>query len=180
MSLSEPRWPRRGFGRILLASVFLTGLAGLSACQVRPLYSSSGQSAEALKSIEISEARDRVEQEVRNSLIFLLAGGAGEPANPVYRLELTVTNRLMGVLYDSSTDLAAAGRVVVKADFNLIEIASGKTIRSGNRAAVALVDLPNQEFAKLRAVRDAESRAARELAEIIRADLSAAVAAERP
>ncbi len=83
------------------------------------------------------------------------------------------------MLFDSSTDLAAAGRVEVKADFNLIEIATGKTIRSGNRAAVALVDLPNQEFAKLRAVRDAESRAARELAEIIRADLSAAVAATK-
>ncbi|WP_149739013.1 LPS assembly lipoprotein LptE [Rhizobium sp. RU20A] len=163
--------------RAFLAAALAVSLASLSGCQVRPLYSSDGQTAEALKSIVISEARDRVEQEVRNSLIFLLAGGAGEPANPAYRLELTVTNRLVGVLFDSSTDLAAAGRVVVKADFNLIETATGKTIRSGNRASVALVDLPNQEFAKVRAIRDAESRAARELAEIIRADLSAAVAA---
>lgn len=178
MSSSEPR-SRRLRRRTLLVATLLVAATNLSACQVRPLYSSNGQTAEALKSIEISEARDRVEQEVRNSLIFLLGGGAGEPNNPAYRLELTVTNRLIGVLFDSSTDLAAAGRVEVKADFNLIEIATGKTIRSGNRAAVALVDLPNQEYAKLRAVRDAESRAARELAEIIRADLSAAVAATK-
>ena len=177
--MSSSNAHRRRSGRSVLLAMLAVATVSLSACQVRPLYSTSGETTEALKSIEISEAKDRVEQEVRNSLIFLLGGGAGEPTTPAYRLELTVTNRLIGVLFDSSTDLAAAGRVAVKADFNLIENSTGKTIRSGNRAAVALVDLPNQEFAKLRAVRDAESRAARELAEIIRADLSAAVAATK-
>jgi LPS-assembly lipoprotein len=37
----------------------------------------------------------------------------------------------------------------------------------------AQVDLPQQEFAKIRATRDAENRAARELAEIIRTDIAA-------
>ncbi len=44
------------------------------------------------------------------------------------------------------------------------------------RQVVALVDFPVQEFAKLRAVRDAENRASREMAELICADLSAALA----
>ncbi|KSV64789.1 hypothetical protein N185_34665 [Sinorhizobium sp. GW3] len=150
----------------------LTALAG---CQVRPLYSDPVGTSTALAAIEISEATDRVEQEVRNALIFLAAGGQGEPVNPQYHLALTVTHRSMGVLYDQAKDRAGAGRIVVKADYNLTKIGTGETIKSGNRTAVALVDFPVQEFAKVRAVRDGENRAAKELAELIRADIAAAL-----
>lgn len=160
------------------------GLAGLSllliaGCQVRPLYSAgpSGAPATALASIGISEARDRVEQRVRNALIFLTSGGKGEPATPEYQLALTVSHQTTGVLFDerNDNDTASAGRLVVEADYNLTRVDSGKTIKSGHRKAVALVDFPVQEFAKLRAIRDAENRASQELAEIIRADLAAAL-----
>jgi LPS-assembly lipoprotein len=150
----------------------LTALAG---CQVRPLYSDSVGTSSALAAIEISDADDRVEQEVRNALIFLVAGGQGEPTNPQYHLALNVTNRAMGVLYDQAKDRAGAGRIVVKADYNLTKIGTGETIKSGNRSAVALVDFPVQEFAKVRAIRDGENRAAKELAELIRADIAAAL-----
>ncbi len=62
------------------------------------------------------------------------------------------------------------------ADYNLGRSDSGETIRSGRRQVVALVDFPVQEFAKLRAIRDAENRAARELAELLSADVAAALA----
>jgi LPS-assembly lipoprotein len=54
-------------------------------------------------------------------------------------------------------------------------VGTSTAIKSGNRTAVALVDFPVQEFAKLRAVRDGENRAAKELAELIRADIAAAL-----
>ena len=117
----------------------------------------------------------QVEQQVRNALVFLTSGGAGEPANAQYKLALNVTSESMGVLYDQESDTAGAGRIVVMADYNLTRVDTGETVRSGNRSAVALVDFPEQEFAKVRAARDAENRAARELAEIIRADLAAAL-----
>ncbi|MCV9967370.1 LPS assembly lipoprotein LptE [Pararhizobium sp. BT-229] len=155
----------------------LGALAVLAACQVKPLYSDGpqGKPAKALASIEISEADNRVEQEVRNALIFLTSGGAGEPANPEYKMALNVTSDVMGVLYDQESDTAGAGRVVVKADYNLTRADTGETVRSGNRSAVALVDFPEQEFAKVRAKIDAEKRASKELAEIIRADIAAAL-----
>lgn len=172
MSLSDKA---RGATRLVAFAAILTAIAG---CQVRPLYSegAAGAPAKKLASIEISEAGDRVAQEVRNRLIFLVAGGAGEPANPEYKLALTVTSTVTGVLYKTDeADTADAGRVTVSADYNLSRADTGQTVRSGNRVAVALVDFPDQEFAKLRAIRDAENRAARELAEIIRADLAAAL-----
>lgn len=157
-------------------------LAALAGCQVKPLYSDGpqGKPAKALASIEISEADDRVEQDVRNALIFLTSGGAGEPANAQYKLALNVTSKIQGVLYDQNTkddntDTASAARVVVMADYNLTRADTGETVRSGNRTAVSLVDFPGQEFAKVRAARDGEKRAAKELAEIIRADLAAAL-----
>ena len=160
---------------VLLASVCLA----LSGCQVRPLYAdgASGAPARALGAIEISEATDRVGQQVRNALIFLTSGGAGEPAQPEYNLALTVTSETRNVLYDkrNDRDMAAAGRVIVRADYNLTRAKTGETVRSGNRTAIALVDFPVQEFAKLRAIRDGQDRAAKELAEVIRADLAAAL-----
>lgn len=175
MSLSDRAGARIRSIPVLAGVLLLTALAG---CQVRPLYSDPVGTSTALAAIEISDADDRVEQEVRNDLIFLVAGGQGEPVNPQYHLALEVTTRAMGVLYDQDkdrVDRASAGRIVVKADYNLTKIGTGETIKSGNRTAVALVDFPVQEFAKLRAVRDGENRAAKELAELIRADIAAAL-----
>ncbi|OLP60396.1 hypothetical protein BJF93_15750 [Xaviernesmea oryzae] len=172
--------------RLAVTALSLASLALVSSCQVRPLYADgpSGVSSVALASIGIAPAPDRVTQQVRNRLIFLLAGGMGEAANPQYKLAMSVGNKTEGVLYDqrdsrdTNSDMATAGRVVVTADFNLTRVSDGKTIASGKRSAVALVDFSVQEFSKLRAIRDGQDRAAREVAETIRADLAAALARE--
>jgi len=154
------------------AIVCLPLLLAAGGCQVRPLYATDSGTDAALKSIAFSEADDRVELEVRNQLIFLTAGGAGEPANPEYEVDLNVVTRKVGVLLDLSTDLPRAGRIVLRADYTLKRKSTGEVLRTGRRSTVALVDFPGQEYAKLRATRDAENRAARELAELIRADLA--------
>lgn len=178
MSSSDRAGPRFRSLPVLAGAVLLTALSG---CQVRPLYSDgpTGSTAAALASIEISEPDDRVEQEVRNALVFITSRGAGEPVNPLYHLALNVSHRTMGVLFDQTDDddddQPGAGRTVVKADYNLTKTATGETVASGTRTAVALADFPDQEFAKVRAVRDAQNRAAKELAEIIGADIAAAL-----
>jgi LPS-assembly lipoprotein len=152
---------------LLLAIPFIAG-----GCQVRPLYAVDSQAETALKSIEFSDAEDRVGQRVRNELIFLTSGGAGEPSDPAYDVDLKVKTRNIGVLLEMSSDTPRAGRIEVKADFTLKKRATGEALKTGHRTAVALVDFPTQEFARIRAIRDAENRAARELAELIRADLA--------
>jgi len=158
----------------VLAGVALAGV--LAGCQVRPLYSTAAGTEGKLASVSISEATSRVEQQVRNDLIFFFGGGAGEAQNPVYHLEMDVNVRTVGVLNDAARDTARAGRVTVSADYNLTKADTGETLASGKRSAVAMVDFPTQEFAKLRAIRDAENRSARELAELIRADVASALA----
>lgn len=175
MSLSDVRYPGvrySGLGRLLLAAAGLSALLLASGCQVKPLYATSSDTAAAMVSIDFSEADDRVELEVRNNLVFMAGGGAGEPPNPEYDVDFNVTTRYVGVLLDLSTDLPRAGRIELRADFTLKRHATGEILKTGKRRAVALVDYPNQEFAKIRATRDAENRAARELAELMRADIA--------
>ncbi|GMB83285.1 LPS assembly lipoprotein LptE [Shinella zoogloeoides] len=158
----------------VLAGIALAGV--LAGCQVRPLYSTTAGTEGKLASVSISEATSRVEQQVRNDLIFFFGGGAGEARNAVYHLEMDVSVRTVGVLNDAIRDTARAGRVTVSADYNLTKADTGETLASGKRSAIAMVDFPTQEFAKLRAIRDAENRGARELAELIRADVASALA----
>lgn len=144
----------------------------LASCQVRPLYDDTAATRENLGAIAYSDADDQVELEVRNQLIFMTGGGAGEPVAPQYRVDLKVDSDLTGVMLEQSSDTARAGRVTVSADYTLERLSDNTVLKAGHRQAVSLVDFPAQEFAKLRAVRDAENRAARELAELIRADLA--------
>jgi LPS-assembly lipoprotein len=156
----------------MLAAVGLPLLLLIGGCQVRPLYATDGRTEQALKSVAFSEAETRVELQLRNDLIFLASGGAGEPENPEYDVQMKVVERNVGVLLDLTTDLPRAGRIVLKADFTLKRTATGEILKSGHRSAVALVDFPGQEYARIRATKDAEDRAAKELAELIYADLA--------
>lgn len=158
-----------------LAAALIMVAASLSACQVRPLYATSSSVDEGLSSIAFSEAGDRVGQEVRNQLVFMTGRGAGEPENPAYEVELAVKSRTIGVLLEMSSDIPRAARVVVSADYELRKAGEDAVIKTGHRQSVALVDVSAQQFASIRAVRDAENRAARELAELIRADLAATI-----
>jgi LPS-assembly lipoprotein len=161
-------------------------LVSLAACQVRPLYSDVSPNAAgvstpaALKSVAIEEATTRYGQEVRNHMIFLLAGGAGEPANPVYKLDLGVTSQTIStasIQVDANgTGQPTAGGIVLTSLYVLKDATTGATVASGKRAVTASFDRPSQQFAAGRAQRDAENRAARELAELVRLALASDLA----
>lgn len=169
---SEPKKPLR---RAALIALALAGASLLSACQVRPLYDSEGATAARLGSISFSEASTRVGQEVRNRLIFLTSGGAGEPATADYDVDLKVSSSVSKLLLIDSSDTARAAKVTVSATYSITRNSDSQILKSGRRSAVALVDYSIQEFANTRAVLDAEDRAAKELAELVRADIATAL-----
>lgn len=158
---------------VTLGAVALA-LVALSGCQVRPLYADG---AGAQRAIAISEPRHRVEQLVRNELVFIFGGGAGEPTNPVYRMKLLVTSRLQGVLPSGGDDEFTAARVVVDAKYTLTSVATDEVVLTGERSAVAQLDNPAQHYGTTRAIHDAENRAAREAAQFVNADIAGKLAA---
>ncbi len=162
-------------GRRAAVGIIIASAALLSSCQVRPLYSESSGVTAKLSSVGFSEATSRVEQEVRNRLIFIAGRGAGEAENPEYEAEIHVRSSVTDTLLVQSSDTARAGRVTVSVDYTLRSTKDSQVIKAGNRYATALLDYPGQEFAKQRAVRDAENRAAREAAEFVGLDIAAAL-----
>ncbi|PHR23818.1 MAG: hypothetical protein COA37_07440 [Hoeflea sp.] len=148
----------------------MLGLGLLAGCQAQPLYGSmQGQQ----QSISVSEADSRVEQVVRNELVL---GFGGEQHNTAYTLDLTVTSATAGLLPGGIDNEFSAARTTVTAAYVLKSASTGETVKSGSRFVDAQVDLPSQNFAQERAKLEAEDRAARQVAGLVRADIAAALA----
>lgn len=149
-----------------------------AACTVRPLYATSdattastGGAAAALSSIAIEPVDDRVSQEVRNALIFRLHGGRGEPTTARYNLRLNVlsTTTALASRQITTVDQEPTARIAtLTSSYELRETTTRKIVSRGSRAMTSSFDVPVQQFAADRAERDAENRAARELAELLR------------
>jgi LPS-assembly lipoprotein len=154
--------------KAIAVSAVLVSAGLLASCQVRPLYGSMGAD-NISETIAISEPVSRLEQKVRNELVFMLYGGEGEPANAVYQLQLHVTSTSASYFSAKPETAPKPGHVFVTAEYVLTK--GGTTVASGHRSSEALYDVPYQEFAKIRALRDAEDRAGRELAELLKVDL---------
>lgn len=171
------RWSRTAAA---LSVVLVAGV--LAGCQARPLYGEASGTKDRLAAVSFAPANDRITQVVRNNLIFLASGGAGEPATAQYNLKMIVSSSASSTEvenYDLTSrtnnnyDGPYPGRIVMNGQYVLTRISDGQILRSARRSVTAQADLPQQEFAKIRAIRDAENRAARELAEIIRTDIAA-------
>ncbi len=145
-------------------------LVGLTACQVRPLYDSS--MSEALASVSVSSANDVTEQNIRNELIFLFNQGGAEPRFPNYILTLNVYSSNSAAVYDSSLNANMAGRVTLTGSYSLEQVSDKKVLGKGSQSVTALIDDLNQDFARERAVLDAQKRAGRELAELIKNEVA--------
>ncbi|PXA90209.1 hypothetical protein DMC25_08305 [Caulobacter sp. D4A] len=175
------------FDRSLRRFGFVSGLvvlALLAGCQVRPLYSEASGTGERLASVGFEQPHSRIDQVVRNHLVFLTSGGAGESTRPAYEVKLKAKSSASSIIDDedddnvSPTGVPLPGRVQVEGTYTITRISDGQILKSAKREVVSLIDVPGQGFAKLRAVRDAENRAARELAEFIRAEIAIVLSRE--
>lgn len=174
----------RAFAGLMLSG----GLLAASGCQVRPLYADSAMSGgvatgmrATLSQITIKPVQTRYGQEVRNHLIFLFGGGAGQSAAGRYSMNLIVTANHEGVATTlvNSSDLApTAGAVTLVASYNVTDVEGGGVVASGTREVTASYDAPRQSYATQRSARDAENRAARELAQIVQLAVAQQMAAK--
>jgi LPS-assembly lipoprotein len=167
-----------GAARVVIAAAMAAGLLVVSGCQVRPLYADSATTSgvptgthAALSQIAIKPVNTRYAQEVRNQLIFLFGGGRGQGAAGRYSMNLIVTanhENVARVQIGDESDLSpTAGTVTMIASYNISDTETGQIVASGTREITASYDNPRQEFAAMRAKRDAENRAARELAQVV-------------
>src|SRR4030081_3539633 len=170
--------------RIAARWLAVAALAALTAGCFQPMYAEQSDGSPALREklmgVEVppvdkpNASRDaRLGVEIRNALAFKLYGSATGMA-PTHRLVLRFSSGRSSLIIDPNTALPSSENYGIDAQYNLIEIASNKSVMTGTTFARVSYDIPGalQRFARARAFRDAEDRAAQEIAENIQTRLA--------
>src|SRR6266481_6456635 len=170
--------------RIAARLLIVAALAALTTGCFQPMYAEHTDGSPALREklmgVEVppvdkpNASRDaRLGVEIRNALAFKLYGNAtGMP--PTHRLVLRFTSNRSTLIIDPTTALPTSENYGLDAQYNLIEIATNKSVMTGSTFSRVSYDMPGsyQRFARSRAFRDAEDRAAQEIAERIQTRLA--------
>jgi LPS-assembly lipoprotein len=170
--------------RIAARLLALAALAALTAGCFQPMYAEHADGTpglrEKLMGVEVppvdkpNASHDaRIQVEIRNALAFKLYGDAtGMP--PTHKLVLKFNSTRSSLMVDNTTGLPTSENVGIDAQFNLIDLATNKSVMTGSTFSRVSYDIPGsyQRFARARAYRDAEDRAAQEIAENIQTRLA--------
>ena len=170
--------------RIAARLLAVAALAALTSGCFQPMYAEHADGTPALREklmgVELppvdkpnSSREARIGVEIRNALAFKLYGSAtGLP--PTHRLVLRFNSARSSLLVDPNTALPTSENYGIDAQFNLVEIATIKSVMTGTTFARVSYDLPGsyQRYSRTRALRDAEDRAAQEIAENIQTRLA--------
>ncbi len=186
---SAPRSRRRVLA--LIGAALLTAPL-LPACQ--PLYGNTQSGArlqDVMAGLEITKIPGRVGQRVRNELIFTTTGGR-RPAAALYRLDISVREHVTNTLVELTGN--AQGQLFnLDARFKLVRLADNKVVLEGKSAGRAALDRTSicvnslgaptactpltkrarLHFSDVRALIDAENRAARVVADGIKTRIAA-------
>jgi LPS-assembly lipoprotein len=170
--------------RIAARLLAVAALAALTAGCFQPMYAEHADGTPALREkllgVDLppvdkpnASPEARIGVEVRNALAFKLYGNATGTA-PTHKLVLRFQTTRSSLLVDPNTGLPTSENFGIDAQYNLIEIASNKSVMNGTTFSRVTYDMPGsyQRFSRVRALRDAEDRAANEIAENIQTRLA--------
>lgn len=169
--------------RIAVRLLAVAALAALTAGCFQPMYAEHADGTglrDKLLTVDIppidkpnASQEARLGVEIRNALAFKLYGTAtGAP--PLYKLIIKFTSSRSSLIVDPATALPTSENYGIDAQFNLVQIATDKSVMTGTTFSHVSYDIPGsyQRFARARAIRDAEDRAAQEIAEHIQTRLA--------
>ncbi|MFK8254038.1 hypothetical protein [Ancylobacter terrae] len=194
---SPDRTPsRRRFIGLAAAGLLAASTAGC----FQPMYAESTPGGgpglrERMADIEIVFIEGRIANEVRNDLIFQLTGGDGNPTGVPYKLLLRVSDNTASAIIDPVSGLPEVELVTVDASWQLFNaedlpavprgqrvmpVDGKKPITQGTAFGKASLDSGFQRFARARAIRDAQNRAATVVADQIRGQLASYLLTRAP
>jgi LPS-assembly lipoprotein len=170
--------------RIAARLLVVAALGALTAGCFQPMYAAHTDGTPALREklmgVELppvdkanGSREARLGVEIRNSLAFKLYGTAtGMP--PTHKLVIRFQTSRSSLILDPATALPSIENYGIDTQYNLIELASNKSVMTGNTFSRVSYDIPGQlqRFARARAFRDAEDRACEEIATNIQTRLA--------
>jgi len=171
--------------RIAARLVAVAALAALTAGCFQPMYAEHADGTpglrEKLMGVDLppvdkpnASPEARIGVNIRNALAFKLYGTATGMA-PTHKLVLRFQTSRSSLIVSPTTGLPTTENVGIDAQYNLIELATNKSVMTGTTFARTSYDIPGsyQRFARQRAFSDAEDRAAEQIAENIKTRLAA-------
>lgn len=170
--LAESGMSRRAALRLLgTGAVAATLAACADGSGFRPVYGSLGSGTEAkLAQVDITPIPGRNGQRIRNELIFKAYGG-GNPQPAKYRLDVAIKESTTATLV--LIDGTSGGQVYqIDAKFQLVDIATKKVMLEGVSQSRATSERFTNVFSNVRAVDEAQQRAARTIATDLNARLA--------
>jgi LPS-assembly lipoprotein len=158
----------------------VVAVGALNAACFQPLYASRSVSGTPLGTqlaqVEVEQIpaangtpESRVAVELQEALKFELNGGGGT-ISPTHRLAVRMTLGRSSIITDVTTGRTQAEITGIDASFTLTELATGKAVMAGRTFTRVSSEYPGQQqrFARARARLDAETRAAKVIAENVR------------
>jgi LPS-assembly lipoprotein len=171
--------------RNLARLVMVAALAAMTAGCFQPMYAEHTDGTpglrEKLQGVELppmkypnASREARLGVEIRNALAFKLYGTATGMA-PTHRLVMQVGSTRSSLLVDPVTALPSSENYGIDCSYTLYDNATNKPVLTGSTFSRVTYDIPGQlqRFARARAYRDAEDRAAQEIADNVQTRLAA-------
>ena len=157
-------------------SAIVLAVLALTACTLRPLYATGGAAGLGpqadLPAISVADPITREEQVFRNALLFSLRGG-GDGEAPRYGLIYRLTIRQQEIAVERGTGTPNAYQLTGGVSFLLKDAADGTSLFGASVTGADTYARSSQNYANIRARRDAEDRLAKNLAELTQARLAA-------
>lgn len=159
---------------------FLAPLAclALTACGLSPMYAGGGSAsvAQGLAAVDVPAIPGQGGWLVRNALqnrLGIAKAGGGSTA-PAYRLDVRLDDSLeaLGVLND---DTISRERRILRARYQLIDVASGEVLLDATAGSDAGIDVVSSEYATIAAEQKALENLALKLAEQMATQVSLAL-----
>lgn len=149
--------------------------APLAGC-FQPLYGEAANPGlvQALHEIEVAPVPERLGHYLTDNLISRL-NGSGQTPRPKYRLTIKLSTATTTPTIESQIQSADSATVTGTATFALSRIDGDKPLFEGRATSSAPYDRSLQNYADLRAGRDAELRIAKSLADEIELRVAAAL-----
>jgi LPS-assembly lipoprotein len=174
----------RSTSGLLVRLCLVFAIAGLAAGCFQPVYGDRSVAGgpgvhDAMKGVEIPQIVARpnspeapISVQLRNELLFSFTGG-GSPAAPTHRLTIQLVGTQSTVAIDNA-GFTQIENFRLTAIYNLVEIATKRTVMVGQAATAAGYDGAGQQrFARISAAQDAGRRATKEISDQITTRIAA-------
>jgi LPS-assembly lipoprotein len=184
----DPRVLRRAMQVVRASALRLAVIGGAAATLAgcfQPMYgdaklTASPSVAANMSAVDVNQIAapngtplSRIAVSVRDRLLFGLTGGSAA-APPVYRLNIQINGSSESLIVDINSGRPDTQDYALNASYSLIEVKTGRPVLSSQTFARVSYDIPGQaqRFARDRGLRDAEDRAAQQIADNIKARLA--------